>query len=193
MGMYDDIVCKYPLPLPEDTKGYTPHSFQTKDFDCALDLYEIREDGTLWLREVEREYIEGNPNGKTHSERMFKVNEIRSWWNQLKTTQTIRLYDYQHTDGEYDYSIEFSVTFIEGILNKIDLVEFKAIDNAERKESARMFVEKMKLRCQFEETLRYRMMCKPYNQLIRFIFQHVCSTNRYLYTNLWKWERKLTI
>ncbi len=38
--MYDDIVCKYPLPLPEDTKGYIPNGFQTKDLDNALDCYE---------------------------------------------------------------------------------------------------------------------------------------------------------
>ena len=54
MGMYDDIVCKYPLPLPEDTKGFVPLRFQTKDLDNAFDCYEISEDGTLWLRECER-------------------------------------------------------------------------------------------------------------------------------------------
>jgi hypothetical protein len=62
MGMFDDIVCKYPLPFPEDTKGYIPNGFQTKDLDCGLDFYEIREDGTLWLRECEREHIDGDPN-----------------------------------------------------------------------------------------------------------------------------------
>ena len=67
MGMFDEIVCKYHLPLPEDTKGFRPYGFQTKDLDNALDCYEIREDGTLWLRECEREYTDGNPKGKTWS------------------------------------------------------------------------------------------------------------------------------
>lgn len=193
MGMYDDIVCKYPLPLPEDTKGYTPQGFQTKDLECALDLYEIREDGTLWLRDVEYEYDDGDPNGKNFYEKSPKCREVKSSWKQITLTQTIDMYNYHHTDGEYDYSVEFRVVFIQGILNKIELIKFEAIDNADRKESARLFAEKMKLRWEFENTLRYRMIYKPYNQLIRFVFQHVCSINRYLYTNLWKWERKLTI
>jgi len=193
MGMYDNILCKYPLPLPEDTMGYTPREFQTKDLDCMLDLYEIREDGTLWLREAEREYIAENPNGKTFSERMFKVNEVRVWWTELKLTQTIKMYDYQDTEGQYDYSSSFQVTFVDGIITKIKLEEFKTIDNTERKELARQLDEKMKLRWQFEDTLRYKIFYGSYNKLIRFVFKHVCKVNRYLYTNLWKWERKLTI
>lgn len=194
MGMYDDIVCKFPLPLPEDTKGYTPQGFQTKDFDCALDLYEIREDGTLWVKRSENEFIEGDPNAKTIFGRMGHVKEIKSWWENVKITQTIRMYNYHHTDdGDYDYSIEFSVTFIDGVINKLELVSFEAIDNKDRKESSRLFSEKMKLRWQFEDTLRYRMIYKPYNLLIRFVFQYVCKVNRYFYANLWKWERKLTI
>ena len=30
MGMFDDIVCKYPLPLPEDNKGFKSVGFQTE-------------------------------------------------------------------------------------------------------------------------------------------------------------------
>ena len=46
MGMFDDIKCKYPLPLD----GANALDYQTKDTDAQnLDNYEIREDGTLWL------------------------------------------------------------------------------------------------------------------------------------------------
>ena len=84
MGMYDDIICKYPLPLPEDTKGYISNGFQTKDLDCGLDCYEIREDGTLWLREYFREYTEGDPNGKTLFEKYGMVKETKVWWTHVK-------------------------------------------------------------------------------------------------------------
>ena len=41
MGMYDSIICKYPLPMPEDPKGYTgSREFQSKDLDCALREFE---------------------------------------------------------------------------------------------------------------------------------------------------------
>ncbi len=42
MGMYDSIECKCFLPMPDEPKGYTgSHGFQTKDFDCSLDIYII--------------------------------------------------------------------------------------------------------------------------------------------------------
>jgi len=45
MGMFDNIICKYKLPL----KGANRIKYQTKDTEAQfLDNYEIREDGTLW-------------------------------------------------------------------------------------------------------------------------------------------------
>ena len=48
MGMFDEVDCQYPLP-----DGFVPaegdHA-QTKDTECLLDLYQIREDGTIWLQ-----------------------------------------------------------------------------------------------------------------------------------------------
>lgn len=47
MGMFDEVRCHYPLPV----EGANALHYQTKDTDCNLDQYEIREDGTLWLQE----------------------------------------------------------------------------------------------------------------------------------------------
>ena len=45
MGMFDEIKCRYPLPV----EGANTLDYQTKDTpDQYCDLYEIREDGTLW-------------------------------------------------------------------------------------------------------------------------------------------------
>ena len=43
MGMFDYLICKYPLPRPEMQLC----EFQTKSFESALDLYEITADGRL--------------------------------------------------------------------------------------------------------------------------------------------------
>jgi hypothetical protein len=45
MGMFDDVTCELPIPGEPKPKRL---SFQTKDFDCYLDRYTIRADGTLW-------------------------------------------------------------------------------------------------------------------------------------------------
>ena len=47
MGMFDEIICKY--PLPKGAEWAQDEVFQTKDTDAQfIDLYEIRKDGTLW-------------------------------------------------------------------------------------------------------------------------------------------------
>jgi hypothetical protein len=44
MGMFDTVVCRYPLPLSKSVD----REFQTKSLENCLSAYEIREDGTLW-------------------------------------------------------------------------------------------------------------------------------------------------
>lgn len=53
MGMYDDIVCDYPLPGEPPSFVGPGHAFQTKDLDCAMSTYRITADGELKLeREI---------------------------------------------------------------------------------------------------------------------------------------------
>ena len=192
--MYDNIVCKYPLPLPEDTKGYILESFQTKDLDCGLDCYEIRDDGTLWLRECEREYIEGNPNGKTFSEKFGIIKEIKHWWTHVKTTTTIRMYDYNnYNDGPYDYWVEFEVIFIDGVIDKIKLIKFNVVDNTERKEDSKRHIEELKKNKQFESTNLYKLVIKPYNKIIRFVTRQLSKFATFLLSVCYKIERKLMV
>lgn len=193
MGMYDDIVCKYHLPLPEDTKGFHPCGFQTKDLDNALDCYEIREDGTLWLRECEREYTEGNPNGKTFSEKYGIVKETKVWWTHVKLTKSIDIYTYQHGEGAYDYWVVFSIQFVDGVINKINLVKFDAKDNAKRKEDDKQHIEELKQRMKFESTLFYKFFCKPYNKTIRFVTRQLSKFATLLLSVCYKIERKLMV
>lgn len=193
MGMYDDIVCKYPLPLPEDTKGFHPYGFQTKNLDNALDCYEIREDGTLWLRECEREYTDGNPKGKTWSEKIGIVKETKVWWTHVKLTKTINMYTYQHGEGEYDYWVEFVIEFVDGVINKITLLKFDATDNVERKENDRQFVEGLKRRKEFESTLFFKLIGKPFNKTIWFITHFLNIFGTFLIEVGWKLNRKLRL
>ena len=82
--MYDSIDCHYSLPMPEDPKGYTgSYGFQTKDFDCGLDLYVIDKDGRLSIERRETEWIEGDPNGKSFLDKMGHVKTIKTWLAQL--------------------------------------------------------------------------------------------------------------
>ena len=193
MGMYDDIVCKYPLPLPEDIKGFKSTGFQTKDLENALDLYEIREDGSLWLYECEREYIGGDPNGVTFSERLGEVKEINPRWTHVKLTKTINMYTYQRGEGEYDYWVEFVIEFVDGVINKTELKKFDAKGNFERKENLRLHIEETKKRNEFETTLFYRLVGKPFNKTIWFIACTINNIGSFLIEIGWKLVTKLRI
>ena len=193
MGMYDDIVCKYHLPLPKDTKGFHPCGFQTKDLENALDCYEIREDGTLWLRECEREYIDGDPRGKTWSEKIGLVKETKVWWTPVKITKSINMYTYQHGEGQYDYWVEFVIQFIDGVLQKIELKKFNATDNTKRKENDRQHIEELKKRKEFESTLFYKLFGKPFNKTMWFIANSLNKLGTLLIEIGWNLYRKIKI
>jgi hypothetical protein len=194
MGMFDSVIIKYKLPLPNEPYGYTgTNHFQTKDFENALDCYELREDGTLWLRECEREYIGGNPNGKTFREKFGTCKETKVWWTQVHITKTIKVYSYEQTDGSYDYSIDYKITIIDGIIKSAELEKFEAIPNEIRKLNNKMWLERVKARKQFENTIRYKLIYGPYNKILKYIFLKMHKINNFFSVNIWKIEDKFKI
>lgn len=56
MGMYDNLICKHPLPDGYATRKCT---FQTKDFECILQDIVIEEDGSLVVGEEKRPHFHG--------------------------------------------------------------------------------------------------------------------------------------
>ena len=62
MGMFDNLKCKYELPLNDKLKSlnleWSTLTFQTKDLDNCLCDYRITEDGELFedIKEYERTY-----------------------------------------------------------------------------------------------------------------------------------------
>lgn len=47
MGMYDEIVCRHPLPGTPPAFVRDGHRFHSKDLECILAVYEITTDGRL--------------------------------------------------------------------------------------------------------------------------------------------------
>jgi hypothetical protein len=120
MGMFDYINCKYPLPIA-DTQGL---QFQTKDTDSQyLDLYEIREDGTLWHEDVERKWVEDKSallGGY--------MERVSAEWKPVQMTGEIRFYTshgpmHKPGDGFGQWWIEYSAYFVDGKLQSMNLIE----------------------------------------------------------------------
>lgn len=141
--MFDDIICKYPLPLA----GANDLAYQTKDTDRQfLDKYEIREDGTLWHEDYDTEdqsehgkWRREHPNEEPPEEIdnllscagcMAKVNKR---WEQVKFTGEICFYTmYSVKDGKLidstasDGWLEWSAYFVDGKLNQLHMIENRA-------------------------------------------------------------------
>jgi hypothetical protein len=134
MGMFDEIEVKQTLPLPEeikDIRDWPSYTFQTKDLDCTLSRYIIRDD-KLYARIVEMEY-----EYYTDEERKKLQKNLR-WAPVIKSSKEIssreeeqnfhgklRFCTYDTLDVEHDYWVDFEAYFIYGKLDKIELVEFE--------------------------------------------------------------------
>lgn len=72
MGMFDNLICRYPLPdAPLGIDKYT--MFQTKDTPVQyLANYVIREDGTLWQDDKEQVKL-------THEVRFYELSDDEEW------------------------------------------------------------------------------------------------------------------
>ena len=171
MGMYDSIECQYKLPMPDDPKGYTgSYGFQTKDFDCALDIYIIDENGQLFLEQRETEWVGGDPNGKSFLEKSGHLRTIKTWLEPLSDTRAVQFYDYIDSNNtDYDYWIMYDAVFTEGKITDVKLTTFEARPNSERKKKDIEFHKKMREWDEFRKTRRYKYLLNPYNKILKFI------------------------
>lgn len=134
--MFDEIKCKYRLPLPQ----YQDLQFQTKDTsEQYLDQYEIREDGTLWheaydvedrsefgkwRREHPNEEIPDTLSGLGSLAGM--ASRINKHWEQVKDfTGEIQFYTGIGKDREG--WVEFSAYFVNGTLNQLHVISHEPI------------------------------------------------------------------
>jgi len=193
--MYDNIICKYPLPMPDDPKGYTgSYDFQTKDLDLILGLYVIDKNGQLCIQRKDGEWVQGNKNSDSLIGTLGYFKTTKEWLEELNTTTTTVFYDYQHSQNtDYDYFIEYEAIFVNGKLTSIKLIKFEANDNSERKRKDIEFDKKLEEHHKFINTWKYKYFAKPYNRTISFIFRKISKISQNLSRILYKIENKIKI
>lgn len=139
MGMYDELRCKYPLPV----KGANDLLYQTKDTPSQfIDLYEIRADGTVWRQNYD---IEDRSDPKAEGlERIIGcMTRINKRWEKVKDFNGgIRFYTCL---GEQNTGwIEFSAHFVGGKLKSMDLVAHRPVDPKWEAEKAKEITRQLK-------------------------------------------------
>ena len=171
MGLFDTVICDYPLPLPnfskeelEDLRGdegelkdWNEVEWQTKDMGSMLDIYTIEDDGQIYLRGT----------NWYEDERGVKAEE-----GELeKFERTAEINFYQMFMGEkWDHWMEFKATVWKGELKELELVEYKKEDNSDRLDfqgKMRESISKSQSRGKLYKAYRY-VFTKPL-EIIRHI------------------------
>ena len=137
MGMFDEITCKYPLPV----EGANALNYQTKDTPRQFcDHYEIREDGTLWFQNYDTEdqseagkWKRENPGLPVpeHLDQFIGcITSVNLRWEPCDFTGEIRFYTmYAIKDGKMVDTesrsgwIEWSAYFLKGAIQQVNLIE----------------------------------------------------------------------
>ncbi|KKN49359.1 hypothetical protein LCGC14_0643350 [marine sediment metagenome] len=100
MGMFDEVLCRYPLVgCPEVQECL----FQSNDTPAQyLDLYEIREDGTLWHEACDYRYetTDEAPLG-------FYIHRENKRWEQVLFEGELEIHGGPEDGGEYCFRFWF--------------------------------------------------------------------------------------
>ena len=146
--MFDDIAISDPLPFNDEMKELgldkNNRTWQTKDLDCAMNLYYIQ-GGQLFEQEYKVvKWEQGDPNGESVMDKIGSLIRTDPYLKKLDFHGEINFYDYiGDVADKWDCWVEFKATFIHGKVEKIELVEFKKTDNAERKKRDAEFWQKI--------------------------------------------------
>lgn len=106
MGLFDNMMCKHPLPMPELFSGedWSDHQFQTKSLNCFLESYMISESGHLFHKPL--------------------IHESLDWKLLENFTGIVEFYDNFPKDDK-TYWVEFKAMIVKGNLyHKIEVTHF---------------------------------------------------------------------
>jgi hypothetical protein len=130
MGMFDNIICKSPLPLNEELENLNVRwdeiLFQTKDLDNCLANYVIETNGNL-LEDVKKYkytyYTEEERKQKDHDRwNIVKSSElIESYTKQVEFHGIIEFYNLLSLSETEDIWVVFNAFFNYGKLDRITL------------------------------------------------------------------------
>lgn len=120
MGMYDSITVSKQLLIRVGLPVQTDITFQTKDLDCLLDEYVVREDGTLHIETYTTE-DRSDPNATGIARYFGCMTRVPTGWKHMTDfTDTITDMTYKH-DGS-DTLTHISMSFKDGVLCELVVV-----------------------------------------------------------------------
>jgi len=103
MGMFDTVRCEY-----EGMSEVDRHrTYQTKDFDSALDLYMIDKEGVLWREDYNIE-DRSDPNAEGLEKIVGMMTKTNLHMTPVELTDTFHFYDYDDEVGMITYKAQYT-------------------------------------------------------------------------------------
>jgi hypothetical protein len=113
MGMFDEVICEYPLP---DDLDFEDHPFQTKDLNCNLDQYTLTHEGKLVLSRICGDHFDPGCGIRTGNEIDVNYTGTITIYTYLDSEIQIASIGYHGKPAWYEYN----VTLVDGYLVKIE-------------------------------------------------------------------------
>tara|TARA_Y100001938_G_scaffold140893_1_gene209809 strand:- start:1941 stop:2534 length:594 start_codon:yes stop_codon:yes gene_type:complete len=196
MGMFDTVICEYPLPLPDEAKelnsppNWDKVLFQTKSigvdeggfFGGVMDSYTIEDDGQFYKDVLERDW-ETDEYGNSF------IEERNNGIEKVEFTGDLVFYT-MHEEDEYDYWVEFSALFWKGELKEIKLKEWKREDNSSRLETHSKMKKALEAQKKLKNSKEYKIK-EFFKKPVRFVFDLVKFILGSFVRLIWWLEQKL--
>ena len=180
--MFDYITCDYPLPMPDEPKGFTGcKDFQTKDLENAMMTYHIDTTGQLYVRGSLRGWYDEDVSEDDKNKLTPENRNV-----------VLFLYDYQtNDDKEFDYSIEYELVILNGKVTNCKLNQFEAIPNSDRRHQQSVWDTRDKIRREYMQTRFYLYFDRPWCIATRWVFHRIHKTLEYLSSKQYFVERSI--
>ena len=189
------VKCEYPLPLPEEVSSeempeWSDFDFETISFSQggltdpfeetqSLDTYSIDEEGEIYKNIIERVYDESEDG-------LVVVKEIDKGIERVDHSGQVVLTGLHSTDT-HDYYMEFKFLFWKGEFKEVELLNWKKVENAERREQEKKFKETLAKAA--KKSTGFRSI---WNKIVKVPFFILKSLISLSLTTIYRIERWLT-
>ena len=151
MGMFDNIQCNYPLPLPLEIVDLLPDIYeeeiQTKCLDSLMDLYILEEDGILYKDDKRYEWRDDDNHFLKGYLEVIERKTIETHYHGIINFYIYdRIIDNEDENKGIDISIDYIAKFTSGKLEFIELKNYSIEDASEHIKSTNDFFKNLEIR-----------------------------------------------
>jgi hypothetical protein len=136
MGMFDNIECNHPIPLPLEVIDIVPDIYeqeiQTKCLDCLMDLYILDEDGVLHKDDKKYEWRDDDSHFLKGYLEVVERKIIETHFHGIINFYIYdRILDSEDKNKGIDISLDYIAKFTSGKLDFIELKNYTIEDASE--------------------------------------------------------------